>query len=74
MIELNLAQFAVAVAGASLAWILASTVLSRISRAKALRQSLESRVSCRLCGHVFEDHSRNPFPQCPECGAKNERR
>jgi len=74
MIELNLVEFVVAVIGVSLAWIVGSAMHSRWSEAKALRQALKHRVACRLCGHVFEDRSREEFPQCPECGAANAKR
>ena len=74
MIELSLAEFAVGVIAIALAWVLGSTLLSRWSEAKMLRHSLKSRLTCRLCGHVFEDRSREEFPKCPECGAANERR
>jgi rRNA maturation endonuclease Nob1 len=74
MIELSLGEFAAGVAGVAMVWVLASAVLSRISEARALRRALEFRVTCRLCGHVFEDRSGDPFPRCPECGAKNIRK
>jgi len=74
MIELTLGEFAVAVVGISLAWVVGSMLFARHSEAKALRKALKHRVSCRLCGHVFEDRNRDGFPKCPECGAANERR
>jgi len=74
MIELSLAQFAAGVVAVSMAWVVASTLLSKWSEVKMLRQSRKSRLRCRLCGHVFEDRGREEFPKCPECGAANERR
>jgi len=73
MIELTLGEFAVAVIGVSLAWFVGSVLISRWSEAKSVRKALKFRVTCRLCGHVFEDRSREEFPSCPECGAANER-
>jgi len=74
MIELTLGEFAMAVVGVSLFWVVGSMLFVWYSEARALRKALKQRVSCRLCGHVFEARSQEEFPKCPECGAANESR
>jgi hypothetical protein len=73
MIDLTLTEFAVAVVGASLLWVVAAVAVSRWSNANAERRALRDRVVCRICCHVFEERSRLRVVECPECGAANER-
>ena len=39
------------------------------------REKLERRfrLVCDICGVSYEDRSRDPIPQCPKCGRRNER-
>lgn len=74
MIELTLEELAVAVIGASLAFVVAAWWISGWTNANARRRGVRRRVVCRLCRHVFEDRGNERVVACPQCGAGNERR
>lgn len=50
-----------------------STLISRLSHRAGERRAVKSRIICRLCLHAFEDHGSASLPECPGCGARNER-
>ena len=52
--------------------ILAYT-LAAIRRRRRERHALRHAVRCHFCAFEFRDDSHNPLPQCPRCGAANER-
>lgn len=37
------------------------------------RRSMKYRISCVVCGTVFDDFSAEPLASCPTCGRLNER-
>lgn len=37
------------------------------------RRILKYRVSCDICGTVFDDFTQEPLVTCPTCGRLNER-
>jgi len=49
------------------------SVFAAMKRRAAIRAARRSIVTCRLCGHLYQDCSRDSDPICPECGRANER-
>ena len=49
------------------------TLISRLSHRAGERRAVKGRIVCRLCLHAFEDHGSASLPECPGCGAQNER-
>lgn len=49
------------------------TLISRLSQRAGERRAVKGRIVCRLCLHAFEDHGSASLPECPGCGALNER-
>jgi hypothetical protein len=49
------------------------TLISRLSHRAGERRAVRVRIICRLCLHAFEDHGSASLPECPGCGALNER-
>jgi len=52
--------------------ILAYT-LAAIRRRRRERHALRHAVRCHFCALEFHDNSPSPLPECPRCGASNER-
>lgn len=71
--DYSLSGFVFGVLAGSMLLVTFFTLLSRVSRNGVERRSVRSRVICRLCLHAFEDHGSSRMPECPHCGALNER-
>lgn len=71
--EVSLSEFVVWVLAVSLGLTGLFILTSRLSRRGAECRSLRHRIICRLCLHVWEDHSSARTPECPQCGGLNER-
>lgn len=73
MIELTMEEFILWVIGVPLLgmglWGLISGLRCRARR----RMSRMQIVTCRVCGYVYHDASREKVPECPVCGRRNER-
>lgn len=69
MIELSLTELALVVVGGVLAVGALGILLSGLADRRADRAALRTRVICRLCLAVFEDHGRDRQLKCPACGA-----
>lgn len=65
--SLLLLGMAVGVALLGVFWVVA-VWLERRAESRA-RQDL---VSCRICGHVYENPERRDVTACPRCGSLNE--
>jgi len=73
MIELTLTELVLSVLGISMGLVVLITWVSRSNARHQEHVALRSRVICRLCLHVFEDHGTSRQIECPACGSKNER-
>jgi hypothetical protein len=71
--ELSLSEFVVYVLAGAFALTGFFIFISRLSRRGAGCRGLRHRVICRLCLHAYEDHGSARTPECPQCGALNER-
>ena len=49
------------------------TLISSLKRRASRRVARHHIVSCRVCGHLYMDRSRERDPHCPECGRANGR-
>ena len=71
--DLTLTEFVLFMLFGCCGLVLLFTAVSRSLRTRAEKRSLSHRVVCRLCLHVFEDHSHVTILPCPVCGALNEK-
>lgn len=74
MIEVSLRELAVGVIAVSMVLVLLFTWISHWSNRNAERRSLRRRIVCRLCLAVFENPGRERMVECPDCGARTDRR
>lgn len=74
MIELTFAELAFWVLGLTLIVILVGAWSARWSNAKEERRSIKERAMCRLCLAVFDSPGRERVRDCPECGARTDRK
>lgn len=73
MIELTMEEFVLwAVCVPLLGIGIYSAVAGYRRRARA-RQARHNIIRCRVCGHLYQDRSRERFPPCPECRRPNDR-
>jgi len=73
MIEVTLSEFVVWALMISCALTGLFIFTSRLSRRGNAFRGLRHRIVCRLCLHAYEDHGSARTPECPQCGALNER-
>ncbi len=71
--DLSLNSFVLTVLLGSAMLVVLFAIISRTLHARAEAKSLANRIICRLCLHVFEDHSHADIVHCPRCNAANER-
>ena len=73
MIDMTMEDFLLWAIGVPLVGIAFVTMIGGMrkrARKRSLRQEI---VLCRICGHVYQDKTREKFPECPECESVNER-
>ncbi|MGB1875050.1 MAG: hypothetical protein ACPH5P_06005 [Akkermansiaceae bacterium] len=73
MIELTMEELALWLVGVPLLGIGFAVLLATLRRRARIRARKRNIVTCRVCGHVYKDTTRERHPQCPECGRTNER-
>ena len=73
MIELTLEELALWLLGVPLLGIGFAVFLAHLNRRSRIRLRKREIVTCRVCGHVYKDKSRERRPVCPECGRPNDR-
>jgi len=73
MIELTLEDFILWAISVPLVGIGLYTLFVGLRRRSKIRAAKVNVLCCRVCGHLYQDRSREKFPVCPECGRPNER-
>ena len=73
MIELTLEDFLMWVVGAPLVGVGLYTLLAGLRRKYKARKAKNNVISCRVCGHLYQDSSSEKCPACPDCGRINDR-
>lgn len=73
MIELTLEDFILWAIGVPLVGIAVYTVFVGLSRRSHIRAAKNQVITCRVCGHIYQDRSREKSPPCPQCGRANDR-
>lgn len=72
--QLTLSELVVAVVMGSMGLVLLFALISRSHRMQAFARASARTVVCRLCQHAYQQEDRAPISECPECGARNDRR
>lgn len=73
MIDLTMEEFILWMVCVPMVMIGAYSFLASMKRRAIIRSARRQIVSCRVCGHLYIDRSREQDPLCPECGRANER-
>ena len=73
MIELTLEELALWLLGVPLLGIGLAVFLAYLNRRSRIRLRKREIVTCRVCGHVYKDKTKERHSLCPECGRANER-
>jgi predicted RNA-binding Zn-ribbon protein involved in translation (DUF1610 family) len=73
MIELTLEELALWLLGVPLLGIGFVVFLAHLNRRGRIRLRKREIVTCRVCGHVYKDKTKERHPLCPECGRANDR-
>ena len=71
MIELTFTEMAITVVVAALILTGGFSILSRWSHRAEERRATRRRMVCRVCGHAWENDSRERIVPCPACGTPN---
>lgn len=53
--------------------LLALWVYGDYKRKRSEKRERKFRLICDICGVPYEDRSKDPIPECPKCGRRNER-
>ena len=73
MIELTLEELSLWLLGVPLLGIGIAVFLANLNRRAKVRLRKREIITCRVCGHVYKDSTKERAPQCPECGRANDR-
>lgn len=73
MIELTLEEFILWVVCTPIVGIGLYTAFMGLRSSSRVRKAKNHVISCRGCGHLYQDRSRDKDPVCPNCGRANER-
>ena len=73
MIELTLEELSLWLLGVPLLGIGMVVFLATLNRRAKVRLRKREIVTCRVCGHVYKDQTKEHRPECPECGRPNDR-
>jgi len=73
MIELTMEEFILWVIGVPILGVIFYSLIAGIRRSAKIRANRLQIVSCRVCGNLYKDRSRERSPDCPECGRANDR-
>lgn len=73
MIEFSLQEFVLCALLVPMGLVGIFTLVSRVSRRGVECRAVQHRIVCRLCLHSFENQGSERTPECPACGALNER-
>ena len=73
MIDLTIEEFILWMISVPIVMVGIYTFVSGMKRRSALKVARRNIVTCRVCGHLYQERSRERDPACPECGRLNER-
>ena len=73
MIELTLEELSLWLLAVPLLGIGMVVFLATLNRRAKVRLRKREIVTCRVCGHVYKDRTKERRPECPECGRPNDR-
>ncbi len=73
MIDLTMEEFILWLVCVPIMMVGVFSFLSGLIRRSVVRAAQRHIVTCRVCGHLYQDRSRERDPECPECGRTNER-
>lgn len=73
MIDVTMEEFILWLVCVPITMVGVFSILSRLKRRSAVSAAQRHIVTCRVCGHLYQDRSRERDPVCPECGRANER-
>ncbi len=73
MIELTLEEFILWVVCGPLVGIGLYCVFVGLSRRSRKKKAKNNVICCRVCGHLYQDWTREPAPRCPGCDRANDR-
>lgn len=73
MIDLTMEEFILWMISVPILIVGLHSLLSALKRRSSQNQARRNILTCRVCGHVYQDRSRTRDPECPECGRANER-
>ncbi len=73
MIELTIEELILWMISVPIVMVGLFTLIASLRRRAVLRAARHHIVTCRICGHLYMDRSRERDPSCPECGRANGR-
>lgn len=73
MIDLTMEEFILWAISVPIVMVGMYALVSGLKRRTALKVAQRNIVTCRVCGYLYQDRSRERDPACPECGRLNER-
>lgn len=73
MIDLTMEDFILWMISVPMVIVGLFTFLSILKRRSAVKAARRHIVSCRICGNLYVDRTKELSPSCPECGRANER-
>lgn len=73
MIELTLEDFILWAVCVPLVGVGIYTVMASLRHRSDGKRAKNDVIHCRVCGHLYQDRSREKSPVCPECHRANDR-
>jgi len=73
MIDLTIEEFILWLISVPIVMVGVGFVVASLKRRSAVLAAQRSIISCRVCGHMYRDVSKEVDVACPKCGRMNER-
>ncbi len=73
MIELTFEEFLLWMVGAPMVLMGIYSLLVGANRRARNKKAKDSVIVCRVCGHLYQDCSKDKSPICPACNRGNDR-
>jgi len=73
MIDLTIEELILWMVGVPLIWVGMYLLLYQVKHYFHRRQKKREIITCRICGNVYRDTSREKMPPCPVCDRLNYR-
>jgi len=73
VIEVTLEELALTFLTFTLVFIAFSSLSTRLSEALRRSRIARIRLTCRVCGFIWEDRSKDSIVDCPQCECKAKR-